>query len=88
MSAADRISKRTRNAFREVLVGWTLGEITTEFDNEGFSPDYAYDPQLSGHRGTLVEQLYHRIDFADPRHAARLLEIYQTVVAQTPWRQP
>ena len=37
MSAADLISKRTRNAFREELVGWTLAEITTEFDNEGFS---------------------------------------------------
>jgi hypothetical protein len=79
---ADLISKRTRNAFREVLVGWTLAEITTEFDNEGFTPDHTYDPQVSGQRRGLVEQLYHRIDFADPRQATRLLEVYQTVAAQ------
>jgi len=88
MSVADLISKRTRNAFREVLVGWTLGEITTEFDNEGFSPDYAYDPEISGQRRTLVEQLNDRIDFSDPRHAARLLQVYQTVVCQARGHDP
>lgn len=82
MTTADLISKRTRNAFREELVGWTLAEISTEFDNEGFRPDVAHDPGVSGQRRGLVEQLYHRIDFADPRQAARVLEVYQTVVAR------
>lgn len=80
--AADVISKRTRNAFREELVGWTLAEISTEFDNEGFKPDLAYDPGVSGQRRGLIEQLYHRIDFNDPRQAGRVLEVYQTVVAR------
>lgn len=71
MSSADLISKRTRNAFREELVGWTLGEISTEFDNEGFAPDFEHQPGVGGQRRGLVEQLYHRIDFADPRQAAR-----------------
>ncbi len=82
MSSADLISKRTRNAFREELVGWTLGEISTEFDNEGFAPDLEHQPGVGGQRRGLVEQLYHRIDFADPRQAARVLEVFQTVVAR------
>jgi hypothetical protein len=80
--SADLISKRTRNAFREELVGWTLAEITTEFDNEGFSPDGDHNPGVGGQRRGLVEQLYHRIDFADPRQATRVLGVYQTVVAR------
>ncbi|MBN9247740.1 MAG: abortive infection family protein [Hyphomicrobium sp.] len=82
MSAADLISKRTRNAFREELVGWTLAEISTEFDNEGFSPDHTHDPQVSGQRRGLVEQLYHAIDFGDPRQASRVLEVFHTVVVK------
>jgi len=83
MSAADLLSKRSRNAFREELVGWTLAEITTEFDNEGFEPDLTHDPQVGGQRRGLVEQLYHRINFSDPRQVSRVLEIYQTVVARS-----
>lgn len=86
--SADLISKRTRNAFREALVGWSLAEITTEFDNEGFSPDFDHPPGVGGQRRGLVEQLYHRIDFSDPRHVARLLEVYQTVVATTRTHNP
>lgn len=82
MTGADLISKRTRNAFREELVGWTLAEITTEFDNEGFKPDHRHDPPVGGQRRGLVEQLYRRIDFADPRQVVRVLEVYQTVVVR------
>lgn len=71
MTGADLISKRTRNAFREELVGWTLAEITTEFDNEGFKPDHRHDPPVGGRRRCLIEQLYRRIDFADPRQVVR-----------------
>ena len=79
---ADLISKRTRNAFRETLVGWTLAEIRTEFDNEGFSANLDFIPEVTGQRRQLVEQIYRGINFGDPRHVARLLEVYQTVVAQ------
>jgi Abortive infection C-terminus len=88
VTSADLISKRTRNAFREALVDWTLAEITTEFDNEGLSPDLEYDPHVGGQRRSLVEQLYHRIDFADRRHAARLLGVYQTVVSRARGNNP
>lgn len=47
MTARDLLSKRTRNEFRETLVGWTLREIDTEFENEDFSPDLTYQPPLS-----------------------------------------
>lgn len=82
------ISKRTRNAFREAMVSWTLREIATEFDNEGFSPDFEHTPNVSGQRRTLLEQIYHRIDFADPRAMARLLGVYQAVVAVARGRDP
>lgn len=88
MSRADLISKRTRNAFREVMVGWTLAEIRTEFDNEGFRPDYEFAPDVTGQRRTLIEQLYHPIDWTDHRNASRVLGVYQTVVAITRRTQP
>jgi hypothetical protein len=85
---SDLISKRTRNAFREEMVGWTLAEITTEFDNEGFSPDSDHVPNVGGQRRTLLEQLYHAIDFADPRDMARLIEVFHSVVAAAHNRDP
>ena len=78
----DLISKRTRNAFREALVGWTLAEIRTEFDNEGFAADRDHIPEVNGERRGLVEQLYANIDFADSRDAARVLEVFRTVEAR------
>ena len=95
MSRADLISKRTRNAFREVMVGWTLAEIRTEFDNEGFRPDYEFAPDVTGQRRTLIEQLYHPIDWSDHRNASRMLGVYQTGPGATevaargrdPWAQ-
>lgn len=78
----DLISRRTRSAFREALVGWTLAEISTEFDNEGFSAARDHVPEVSGARRGLVEQFYANIDFADPRDATRLLELFRTVVAK------
>jgi hypothetical protein len=74
------ISKRTRNEFRETLVGWTLREIGIEFDNEGFLPDLAYDPQITGARRSHVEQLYRAIDFADPAQVKRLLRVFESVI--------
>ncbi len=85
---SDLISKRTRNAFREALVGWTISEIQTEFDNEGFTPNLNHDPGVSGMRRGLVEQIYQAIDFGDHRDVSRLLEVYQTVVATIRRDQP
>lgn len=81
MSRTDLISKRTRNAFREVMVDWTLAEIRTLFDNEGFLPDYEFAPDVTGQRRTLIEQIYHSVDWTDHRNVSRVLGVYQTVVA-------
>lgn len=70
------------------MVGWTISEIQTEFDNEGFSPNLAHDPGVSGMRRGLVEQIYQTIDFGDHWDVFRLLEVYQTVVATTRRHQP
>ena len=80
MTARHLISKRTRNEFRETLVGWTLREIDTEFENEDFAPDLTYQPPLSGQRRSLVEQYYKSIDFSDYGQVQRLLRVYETVI--------
>ena len=80
VSGRDLISKRTRNEFRETLVGWTLREIDIEFENEDFSPDLNHDPQLSGQRRALVEQYYNNIDFAAYEDVVRFVRVYESVI--------
>ena len=77
---SDLISKRTRNEFRETLVGWTLREIDIEFENEGFGPDLNYSPALTGQRRSLVEQYYKKIDFTNPNQVRRLLRVFESVI--------
>ncbi len=79
----DLISKRTRTKFREVLVGWTLREISTEFENEDFKADLTFDPGVGGQRRQLVEQFYHNVRFDDPGHVRRLLRVYSEVIRRT-----
>ena len=86
--ASDLISKRTRNAFREALVSWTLAEIRTEFDNEGFLPVLTYSPDVHGQRRGLIEQIYKGISFADHRQVGRVLEVFQTVSAKARIENP
>lgn len=80
MSADDLISKRTRNAFRETLVGWTLREIEMEFESEGFTPDLEFQPSMGGQRRSYVEQYYRAINFSDIKHVRRLLRVYERVI--------
>jgi len=77
----ELISKKTRTAFREFLVGWTLREIENEFSSAGLEPDRSYDPQLGGQRREFVEQYYHALDFTDPNDVARLLRVYEAILA-------
>lgn len=91
----DLISKKTRNEFREFLVGWTLREIDMEFEAAGLQPDEAYDPPTSGQRRSRVEQYYHSLDFTSPKHVRKLLRAYESILntalaradAKT-WRSP
>lgn len=80
MSGRELISKKTRNEFREFLVGWTLREIENEFSAVGLAPDRSYDPQLGGQRREFVEQHYHAIDFTDPAQVSRILNVYEIIL--------
>ena len=79
---SDLISKATRNAFREILVGSSLREIETIFDGAGLSPKLDHDPSVSGQRRTLVERYYADIDFRSPSDIDQLLSAYGELVLQ------
>ena len=81
MSRRELISKKTRNEFREFLVGWTLREIGDEFSAAGLEPDLSHDPQLNGQRREYVEQYYHAVDFTNPSHVERVLNVYEAILA-------
>ena len=81
MSRRELISKKTRIAFREFLVGWTLREIENEFSGAGLEPDLSHDPQLGGQRREFVEQHYHAVDFTNPAHVRRVLSVYEAILA-------
>ncbi|MCC7420979.1 MAG: abortive infection family protein [Planctomycetaceae bacterium] len=76
----ELISKKTRNEFREYLVGWTLATIANEFDAADISCDLAYDPPVSGQRRSLVEQYYHSLDLTKPDDARKLLNAFENVL--------
>lgn len=78
--ARDLISKKTRVAFREYMVGWTLREIQNEFDMVDLKPAVHYVPEVSGQRRSLVEAYYADIDFGDREDADRLLQVYETIL--------
>lgn len=74
------ISKRTRNEFREFLVGWTLREIEMEFEAANISCDRQYSPQIGGQRREFVEQHYRTLDFTNPKHLRKILYFYGNVL--------
>jgi len=77
---SELVSKKTRNEFREFLVGWTLREIEAEFDAANISCDRQFEPQVSGQRRSLVEQYYHSLDFTNPSDVRKLLQAYENVL--------
>jgi len=77
----DLISKATRIAFREHLVGWTLATIRDLFDAE----DVLYcevEPTLlpAGQRRGLVEQYYAGVDWEDAREVRKILRVYECIL--------
>lgn len=76
----ELVSKKTRNEFREFLVGWTLREIEMEFEAAHVGCDRQYDPQVSGQRRSFVEQHYHTLDFTSPADVFRLLTAYENIL--------
>lgn len=80
--ARDLIGKKTRNEFREYLVGWTLREISDEFDIGELEPDRTYEPDVPGQRRGLVEQYYARIDFTNSQDVEKLLQVYESILVR------
>lgn len=76
----ELISRKTRNAFREFLVGWTLRKIEMVFEAAYVSFDRDFDPKQSGERRSFVEQHYHTLDFTSPADVRRLLTAYQDIL--------
>lgn len=78
--SSDIIGKKTRHAFREYLVGWSLREISDEFDIAGMHCDSDYDPQTSGQRRSLVEQYYHAVNWSDWKDVNKVLLLYENII--------
>lgn len=85
--ARELIHRRTRIAFREYLVSYTLRDIGDLFDGEGIAWS-AVDPNLSGQQRTLVEQHYATVDWTDPSDVAKVLHVYEAVLAPYPEGDP
>ncbi len=76
----ELLSIKTRQVFRENMVGWVLREITDEFDAAKVDCDLSHQPSVSGQRRTLVEQYYHTVDWADPAQVRRVLQVCENVL--------
>jgi len=76
----ELISKKTRNEFREFLVGWTLHQIEMLFEAADIACDRQYDPQLGGQRRSFVEQHYRSLDFTKPTDVRKLLSAYEDIL--------
>jgi len=74
---SDLISGGTRVALREYFVTTTLGTISDAFDAADIPWDGDFVPQVSGQRGTLVEQYFHSLDFARWEDVRKLLPVYE-----------
>jgi hypothetical protein len=84
----ELVSKRTRNEFREFLVGWTLREIEIEFEGANIECDRNFEPDVSGQRRSFVEQYYRTLDFTKPADVKRLLAAYQSIIERAEGNLP
>ena len=84
----DLISKKTRNEFREALVGWTLREIQMEFDAADLKCTAPADPNVPGQRRSFVDQYYRSMDFTNWSDVAKLLVTYENVITTIEGHNP
>lgn len=76
----ELLSIKTRQVFRENMVGWVLREIADEFDAAEVDWDLSFQPPVSGQRRTLVEQYYRTVDWTDPRQVRQVLQVFESVL--------
>lgn len=74
------ISIKTRQVFRENMVGWVLREISDEFDAARIDCDLSFQPSVSGQRRALVEQYYHTVDWTDANQIKKVLQVFENVL--------
>lgn len=84
----ELISKKTRNEFREFLVGWVVREIEMEFDAADIPCRTDFVPPFSGVRRSLVEQYYASLDFAKWEDVRKLLKVYENILSTTAEHNP
>jgi Abortive infection C-terminus len=81
--AQEIISKKTRNEFREFLVGSTLREIEMEFDAADIDCHPADGINLpTGERRSLVERYYASLDLTKYDDAKKLLTVYENILTR------
>jgi hypothetical protein len=76
----ELISIKTRQVFREYLVGWTLREISDEFDAAKVDCVLSFHPPVSGQRRTLIEQYFYSVDWTDPAQVRKVLNVFENVL--------
>lgn len=75
------ISKQTRIAFREHLVGWTLRTISDLFDAAEIPrADVSHLSLPTGARRSLVEEYYAGVDWSSPRDIKKVLRAYEQIL--------
>lgn len=78
--SGDLISIKTRNEFREYMVGWVLREISDEFDAARIGCDLSYSPPVGGQRRSLIEQYYHTVDWKKWAEVKQVLQVFEEVL--------
>lgn len=80
---SDLISRRTRRAFREAFVTFSvLREIQDFFEDEGVPQGYVPLNEIpSGERRKLVEEYYVSIDWSNSADVAKVLRVYESLLA-------
>jgi len=81
MRNKDLISRATRTAFRETLVGYVLREIGDFFEDAGVElGQLSADSMISGQRRTLVEEYYASVDWTRPSSVRPVVAAYEAIL--------
>jgi hypothetical protein len=74
------IAIKTRQVFRENMVGWVLREIADEFDAARIHCELSHQPNVSGQRRALVEQYYKTVDWESWTDIRKVLQVFEAVL--------
>src|SRR5205085_260221 len=84
-AAVAKLSPRTKQMFREHLVGTTLSYIADVFEGAGLrAVPLPEGKVIGGQRRTFVEEFYAGINWLDANHERRLLAAYTHILKDIP----